>query len=464
MALPSGSFAQEVSRPVRWSAIVGGGLLTALIFVADILMPLGIAGGIPYIAPVLLAMWLPDRRLIFGVAVACTILTVIGILLSPSGADPTIYLTNRLLAVAAIWTVAMLTYMRRTTESALAQSEAANRAVLGTTADGILMLDEAGRILAANPAIEKIFGVGPSAVIGQSFSELLADEYASLFRGASGDFLQGAGKEAVSHELDGLHADGTTLPIEVDFVPILGGSHPRYTATIRDITDRRALEQHLLRTSHQERKAIGHSLHEELGQSLTGVTLIGRQLARKLQDRDLVEAQEAAELAALLHEMDNQALNLYRAIAPLDAAEHFHAAVVHMMTEVAEAYSAEIDIRGDVIEVPEDAFRAAQLLEALRGVLNRLIDDTGCRKLYVMTCSSEDAARVEIHFAEPLEVDMLADLMRPAAYSAKLSDARIDVSASSVVCRWCRTSATDSKRNGSGRMSAVNAGQFAAGV
>jgi two-component system, LuxR family, sensor kinase FixL len=443
LALPSGWFAHEVSTSVRWSAIVGGGLLTVAIFVVDLVLPLGIVGGIPYIAPVLFAMWLPDRRLIFAVAALCSALVIAGIWASPPGADASIYLPNRILSVAAIWTVAAITYQRRATESALAQSEAANRAVLGTTADGIMMLDERGHVLAANPATENIFGTSSTDVVSRPFSDLLAGEYATRFRTDTGRFLtRELTTRPVSHELDGVRDDGRRFPIEALFVPLRVNDQVRYTVTVRDITERRLLEKHLLRVSDEERRALGYSVHEELGQALTGVSLISRQLARRLERQEYVEAREASELAELLQEVDRQTLSLYRTISPLEAVEHFHQAFADIVTTAASCHGIEIQSRGDMLRPPSDAFRAAQLAEVLRGVVKRIIEQPGVSAVDVVTKDDGHASSIEICIPGTVgDTSRWRDLLRPLAYRSKVIEARLDVeerndSSTCVSCHW----------------------------
>lgn len=91
---------------VSWVAL--SLLLAALIFMFDIAMPLGVAGGVPYMALVLLSIWFPKHWYVFFLATVGTILTVLGYLLSPAGGTPWVVLTNRGLALFAIWVTAFL--------------------------------------------------------------------------------------------------------------------------------------------------------------------------------------------------------------------------------------------------------------------------------------------------------------------------------------------------------------------
>ena len=78
------------------------------IFVLDIHIPLGVAGGVPYVAVVLFAQWHPQRRIILYVAILGSLLTIAGFFYSPPGGEMWKVLSNRLLALFAIWVTALL--------------------------------------------------------------------------------------------------------------------------------------------------------------------------------------------------------------------------------------------------------------------------------------------------------------------------------------------------------------------
>ena len=100
------------------------GALTLVIFGIDLAVPLGVAGGVPYVLVVLMSSWFPDRRVVFLSAVACTLLTYAGFTFSSPGGEFWQVMANRLLAVFAIWVTAALLYQRKGVERSL---ELANR-------------------------------------------------------------------------------------------------------------------------------------------------------------------------------------------------------------------------------------------------------------------------------------------------------------------------------------------------
>jgi hypothetical protein len=82
--------------------------LTGIIFVIDLNIPLGVAGGVPYITVVLIALWTPRHNSAIIFAIICSIMTLIGFYFSPSGGELWKVIFNRALALFAIWVTAFL--------------------------------------------------------------------------------------------------------------------------------------------------------------------------------------------------------------------------------------------------------------------------------------------------------------------------------------------------------------------
>ncbi len=99
-------------RVVAVKSLALGLAMTAAIFAIDINIPLGVAGGVPYISVILLAQWHGGRREIIYAALLCSLLTVAGFFLSPSGGESWKVLSNRSLALYAIWLTAILALQR----------------------------------------------------------------------------------------------------------------------------------------------------------------------------------------------------------------------------------------------------------------------------------------------------------------------------------------------------------------
>lgn len=83
-------------------------MMGAVLFI-DLSIPLGVAGGVPYIVPILAASFIFSERQLLLIAIGCSTLTIVGWVASPSTdiASWTIA-SNRLIALFAIWMTALL--------------------------------------------------------------------------------------------------------------------------------------------------------------------------------------------------------------------------------------------------------------------------------------------------------------------------------------------------------------------
>jgi len=108
-----------------WLAVCSG--LARGIQPVVLAMPLGVAGGVPYVVLVLVGMWMPWGLAPFALAVIGTFLTFYGYLHSPPGGIPWVVLTNRALAIFAIWVTAILLVYARNSERALNEARLSGR-------------------------------------------------------------------------------------------------------------------------------------------------------------------------------------------------------------------------------------------------------------------------------------------------------------------------------------------------
>ncbi|MBI4321885.1 MAG: hypothetical protein HY675_25605 [Chloroflexi bacterium] len=94
---------EEQARKTTVILVAAIVLLSAAVFTVDLLLPLGVADGVLYVAPVALSLWLPGRRHTLHVGIACAILTAVGFFLSPPGHELLEYvLLNRAYSLIAI--------------------------------------------------------------------------------------------------------------------------------------------------------------------------------------------------------------------------------------------------------------------------------------------------------------------------------------------------------------------------
>ena len=92
----------------------------------------------------------------------------------------------------------------------------------------------------------------------------------------------------------------------------------QFAGVVRDISDRRQLEAEILRISEEERRRIGRDMHDGLGQMLTGIGLIAKNVAERLGKDGNQAAEEVGEIANLIRDADEQARALSRGLVPVE--------------------------------------------------------------------------------------------------------------------------------------------------
>ncbi len=93
------------------------------IFLLDLKLPLGVVGGVPYVAVVLLGLLTSGNAFIVTTAVTSSLLTVAGFYLSPAGSELWVVVVNRYLAIFAIWVTAGLCLLQKRYERKLLEHQ-----------------------------------------------------------------------------------------------------------------------------------------------------------------------------------------------------------------------------------------------------------------------------------------------------------------------------------------------------
>ncbi len=141
-------------------------------------------------------------------------------------------------------------------EAALRSSETWKDALVDASLDGVVTLDEDGRILGFNRAAERIFGYPRAQVEGRSAFEMLVPPSArGRYRGALAHYLAGGTSPVVGRRVEttGLRADGSEFPVELAVSPMAVGKRRLFTAYVRDITEGKRQEASLRESERQFR-------------------------------------------------------------------------------------------------------------------------------------------------------------------------------------------------------------------
>jgi PAS domain S-box-containing protein/putative nucleotidyltransferase with HDIG domain len=112
--------------------------------------------------------------------------------------------------------------------------------------DGIVAMDARGRIMAFNPAAEKIFGYRRDQVIGYTVSEkLIPGSFQKSHESGLSHFLTTGNKDVIGRrvEVSAMRADQSVFAAELEVVSVNSGKSPVFVAYIRDISEKNQAEQ-----------------------------------------------------------------------------------------------------------------------------------------------------------------------------------------------------------------------------
>lgn len=153
-----------------------------------------------------------------------------------------------ILALAALAASAALAHYQVRRRQHLAQveaSEARFQKLLESAPDAIVIVDAGGRIRLANARVSDWFGYQSSELLGRPVEALIPEPLRLRHRQHRSAYLMAprARTMGIGTQLAARRSDGSEFPVEISLSPIATAEGDLVIAVVRDITERRRLEQ-----------------------------------------------------------------------------------------------------------------------------------------------------------------------------------------------------------------------------
>lgn len=244
-------------------------------------------------------------------------------------------------------------------------------ALIDACPDGVILVDDAGEIVMANPISATLFGYAVDDLIGASVDTLVPPEYRETHPHRRAEYNAHATIRPMGTglRLFGQHASGAMFPVEISLSPLEIDGRQHTIATIRDVSDRQAAATEMAML--QDRERIARDLHDMVIQRLFAAGMSLQAVHAQAQPSVVAD-----RIADTIGELDDTIRELRAAIFRLGQGgerRSLSAQLTEIVHERSRHLGFEPDLRiiGDVDHLPD--FIADQLVATVTEGLSNVV-------------------------------------------------------------------------------------------
>jgi two-component system, sensor histidine kinase len=283
------------------------------------------------------------------------------------------------------------------------------RSVLDSAPDAMIIIDATGNILFANRQVSALFGHAPGDIVGAPVEVLLPERFRHRHVGHRRGYTDNVRVRPMGAglELFGMRKDGSEFPVEISLSPIAQGDETVVAAAIRDVTQRKQVEQALQEAQRDAEHAnlaksrfLATASHD-LRQPLQTLGLLNGALRRMIDDaecREVLEQQEQAVDA--MSRLLNALLDISKLESGAIKPERIDFEITALFDELRRDFAgiaASKGLRFSIVSPPELAHSDPTLIgQVLRNLLANAIKYTPTGWVELRCLRTDRGLRIEV--------------------------------------------------------------------
>jgi len=268
---------------------------------------------------------------------------------------------------------------------ALMRSEHEKRLILDVMPEGVVYIDSEMNIIWANKIVSDYFGDSSIDLSGKKCIEVCPTAYEKCSTCPIRKVLSTKTKQ-----MSEITYGDTYCVMRVNPVFNLDNEVISMVVLISDITERKLLERQIVELSNDERKRIGHDLHDGLGQMLSAISVMSSSLLDIMDNKSGQEYELAKKLVYYTQESQTLMRSILDGICPvMGVTQNLKESLTCLVSRLSTIFNVKYSVSFDPKIKFDNKNSINHLFMIAQEAVNNAVKHSGCSEINITTYISE---------------------------------------------------------------------------